>query len=138
MLREKIVAMASEKMVVIADESKLVETLGAFPLPVEVDRFGLRSTIEMITALSEELRLTYEIEVRENDDGKFFTTDGGHCIIDCAFQTIPEPEELSDSLAMIPGVIDSGLFIGIAEQAILGSEGGVKIIDAPFESEEIV
>ncbi len=138
LLREKIVAMASEKMIVIADESKLVETLGAFPLPVEVDRFGLRSTIEMITALSEELGLTYEIAVRETEDGNFYITDGGHCIIDCAFQTIREPEELSDSLAMIPGVIDSGLFIGIAEMAILGSEEGVRIINATFEPDELV
>lgn len=137
LMREKIVAMASERMIVIADESKLVERLGAFPLPIEVDRFGLRSTIEMVTALSEELGLTYDIEVREREDGQFFTTDGGHCILDCAFKVILEPEELSDSLAMIPGVIESGLFIGIAEQAIIGVPGGVEIIDATFDDEGV-
>ena len=135
LLREKIVAMSSDRMVVIADESKLVQTLGKFPLPVEVDRFGLRATMEMIAALTDELGLRHDLNVRENDEGGFFITDSGHHIIDCSYELIPDPEELADCLAMLPGVVDSGLFIGIAEMAFIGGPNGVKVIEAAFDDE---
>jgi len=135
LLREKIVAMSSDRMIVVADNSKMVETLGKFPLPVEVDRFGLRATLEMMAALTDELGLRQELKVRETNEGGFFQTDGGHYIVDCSFDIIPDPEELSDSLTMLPGVIDSGLFIGIAEQVIIGGPDGVTIYDAAFDEE---
>lgn len=136
LLREKIVAMASDQMVVIADESKMVKNLGKFPLPVEVDRFGLRATMEMIAALTDELGLRHELAVRETEEGGFFVTDGGHHIIDCSYGLIPDPEELADCLAMLPGVVDSGLFIGIAEKAFLGGPDGVRVIEASFDDDE--
>jgi len=135
LLREKIVAMSSDRMVVVADNTKMVETLGKFPLPVEVDRFGLRATLEMMAALTDELGLRQELKVRETNDGGFFQTDGGHYIVDCSFEIIPDPEELSDSLTMLPGVIDSGLFIGIAEKVIIGGPEGVTIYDAAFDED---
>lgn len=138
LLREKIVAMASDKMVVIADESKLVDQLGAFPLPIEVEGFGLRSTFEMISVLCSELNLRQELHVRETPEGEFYKTDGGHYIIDGHFGAIPDPEELSDFLSLIPGVIESGLFLGVAERAIIGGASGVQVIEAPVDGEETV
>ncbi len=135
-LREKIVAMASERLIIIADESKVVDQLGAFPLPVEVDGFGLRSTFEMISVLCAELDLKQDLQVRETPEGEFFKTDGGHYIIDCHFGVIPDPEELADCLSLIPGVIESGLFLGIAERAIVGGADGVTVYEAPFEDDE--
>ncbi len=138
LLREKIVAMSSDRMVVIGDNSKLVDTLGKFPLPVEVDRFGLRATLEMIAALTDELGLHQDLQVRESEDGGFYQTDGGHYIVDCSYGVIPDPEELADCLAMLPGVIDSGLFIGIAERALIGGPNGVEVYVSPYEDEEMV
>lgn len=135
LLREKIVAMSSDRMVVIADEGKVVDRLGKFPLPVEVDRFGLRATLEMIAALSDELGLRQELQVRETVEGKFFQTDGGHYIVDCYFEVINDPEELADCLAMLPGVVDSGLFIGIAERAIIGGSEGLTVLEASFDDD---
>lgn len=136
LLREKIVAMASERMIVIADETKVVDQLGAFPLPVEVDGFGLRSTFEMISVLCSELELKQELQVRETPEGEFYKTDGGHFIIDCQLGLISDPEELADCLSLIPGVIDTGLFLGIAERAIIGGADGVVVYEAPFEGDD--
>ena len=138
LLREKIVAMSSDRMVVIADDSKVVDVLGKFPLPIEVDRFGLRATLEMIAAVTKELGLREELKVREATDGGFFQTDGGHYIVDCFYEEIPDPEDLADCLAMLPGVVDSGLFIGIAERAIIGGPDGVEVIESPFDDADLV
>jgi ribose 5-phosphate isomerase A len=137
LLREKIVAMSSDRMVVIADHTKVVQQLGAFPLPVEVDKFGVRSTLEMIAALTEELGLKQDLQVRETDDGGFYQTDGGNYIVDCKFDVITDPEELSDCLAMLPGVVDSGLFIGIAECAFIGGPNGVEVIESSFDEFDV-
>lgn len=137
LLREKIVAMSSDRMVVIADESKLVERLGAFPLPVEVDRFGVRSTLEMIAALNEELGLKQDMQVRETPEGTFYQTDGGHYIVDCQYDDIPDPEDLADCLAMLPGVVETGLFIGIAERAYIGGPNGVEVIESDYDEIEV-
>ena len=83
LLREKIVAMASDRMIVIADNSKFVETLGKFPLPVEVVPFGLSATKAMMAQVSESAGCTGELKLRELEDGTPFLTDGGHLIIDC-------------------------------------------------------
>lgn len=131
LLREKIVAMASEQMVVIADDSKCVDVLGKFPLPIEVEPFGLRATRLMIEALSQEVGCEGEFKLRVNADGTPFKTDGGHLILDCMFGEIPEADALAEALAMVPGVIESGLFIALADVAIIGGAEGITLIEAP-------
>jgi ribose 5-phosphate isomerase A len=130
LLREKIVAMASDRMIVIADPSKRVAQLGAFPLPVEVVQFGSVATLRMIEAAAGDVGCKGRIAFRKTTAGENFVTDGGNFIVDCAFGSIVDPESLGDVLEMIPGVIEHGLFIDIADTAILASADGVEIIDA--------
>lgn len=127
LLREKIVAAASRRMIVIADRSKLVATLGAFALPVEVAPFGLGATRQQIERRCAELGLRGAIELRRKA-GAAFVTDGGHYILDCAFGRIGQPEPLAQALDSIPGVMGHGLFLGLASAAILASEDGLKVI----------
>lgn len=126
LLREKIVAAASGQMVVIADESKVVETLGAFPLPIEVNPFGLGATRIAISKLADKLGLVGEIALRGGD--KPFVTDGGHFILDASFSRIHDAEGLSDGLLNIPGVVQHGLFIGLASAAVIAGTEGIRII----------
>jgi ribose 5-phosphate isomerase A len=128
LLREKIVARASDHMIVIADDSKLVDTLGQFPLPIEVVQFGLRSSLMMIESLSQRVGCAGEIRQRLNKDGTPFITDNGNFILDCHFQRIEKPEALSGALAMVPGVVENGLFIGIASLAIVAGPNGVRYV----------
>jgi ribose 5-phosphate isomerase A len=128
LLREKIVAAASKRVFIIADESKEVETLGAFPLPVEIDRFGARATWLHVERAARELCLGGDISLRRGRDGRAFVTDGGHVILDCAFGAIPQPEKLADRLASIPGVVEHGLFIGLATAIIVAGRGGVRTL----------
>ncbi|SJZ88259.1 ribose-5-phosphate isomerase RpiA [Consotaella salsifontis] len=130
LLREKIVAAASARMVVIADISKKVETLGAFPLPIEVDQFGLGATRRAVEKAASGLGLSGEIVLRQRSD-KVFVTDGGHYILDASFGRIPDPEGLSCALHEIPGVVEHGLFIGLARQAFIASSDGVEAIVSP-------
>ena len=136
LLREKIVAMASDRMIVIADNSKFVETLGKFPLPVEVVPFGLSATKAMMAQVSESAGCTGELKLRELEDGTPFLTDGGHLIIDCHFNALAEPEILEDMFAMIPGVVETGLFLGIADAAIIAGSDGVQLIEAVSEPDQ--
>ncbi|MCT9000087.1 ribose-5-phosphate isomerase RpiA [Chelativorans intermedius] len=129
LLREKIVAAASRRMIVIADESKLVEALGRFPLPIEVNAFGLRATMLAIEAAGRRFGLTGEIRLRMAD-GKPFVTDGGHHIVDASFGRIPATRAFADELNAIPGVVEHGLFIGLASLAILAGRDGIRTIDA--------
>ncbi|MFM8858062.1 MAG: ribose-5-phosphate isomerase RpiA [Actinomycetota bacterium] len=131
LLWEKIVACASERMVVIADGSKEVAVLGKFPLPVEVVRFGLTATKSMITDMAEEAGCRGEIVLRLAADGRPYVTDGGNYIVDCRFGSMPDPEALDAVLKEIPGVVENGLFIGIAERAIIARPGGIAEIVAP-------
>lgn len=117
LLREKIIASASKKMIVVVDESKLVKRLGKFPLPLEVIPFGWEVTIRKIQDLG--CRAT----VRTKDDQPFIT-DNGNYIIDCRFAEIISPASLNDQLKAIPGVVETGLFIGIAAMAIIGYADG--------------
>jgi len=128
LLREKIVATASDRMVVIADDSKMSETLGSHPLPVEVVRFGLRATMRLIEALSAEAGCEGEIKLRPGQGELPFITDQGNLIVDCAFHTIPEPEVLAFALKRVPGVVEHGLFLGLADMAIVAGSGGVKVV----------
>jgi ribose 5-phosphate isomerase A len=129
LLREKIVAMASGRMVAIADHTKRVATLGAFPLPVEIVRFGAVATRNMVEALAAEVGCSGEIALRLQADGGPFTTDSGNLILDCAFGRIADPEALDEALKLIPGVVESGLFLGVADAAIVAGPAGVVVLE---------
>jgi len=131
LLREKIIADASDLMLVVVDETKLVETLGAFALPVEVDPFGFTLTARKVF---EALRATGiarpDVNLRRRADGaEPFVTDGGHFILDCGCGEIPDPEAAARRLSDIPGVIEHGLFIDLARAVIVGEEGGVRVLE---------
>lgn len=128
-LREKIVAMASERFVVIADHGKKVDALGRFPLPVEVVEFGARSTRTLMQTLAADAGCHGEITQRMKD-GAPFRTDGGNFIFDCAFGIIEDAEELAAAFEMIPGVVEHGLFLGICDVAIIAGPDGVDILEA--------
>ena len=131
LLREKIVASASLRMIVIADASKKVLTLGKFPLPVEVVRFGVRSTRDMIEELAAGAGCFGAIKQRVGQDGQPFVTDGGNYIFDCAFDMIDEPDSLDMMLKMVPGVVENGLFLGMAERAIIAGPNGIEELESP-------
>jgi ribose 5-phosphate isomerase A len=131
LLREKIVAVASGQMIVIADESKWVDVLGRFPLPIEVLPFGLESTRRAIESALSDLGLSGAVTQRRVKDGHVFVTDGGHWILDAALGRIVDPGALALKLAAIPGVMGHGLFIGIAHVAILAGPNGVRVIERP-------
>jgi ribose 5-phosphate isomerase A len=127
LLREKIVAAASKRMIVIADRSKLVATLGRFHLPIEVNKFGLKATELAIGRTAAALGLAGPLTLRLRD-GAPFVTDGGHLIIDASFGRIPDPRALSGALHAIPGVVEHGLFLGMASAAILAGPDGIEIL----------
>ncbi len=129
LLREKIVAAASKQMVVIADETKWVETLGAFPLPVEVSRFGFALTMQRIAeALRETNCAGHEVELRVSGKANEpVITDGGNYIIDAHTKRIPNAEALAVRLQGIAGVVEHGLFLGLAHTVILGKAKGAEI-----------
>ncbi|KSU88651.1 MULTISPECIES: ribose-5-phosphate isomerase RpiA [Priestia] len=112
LLREKMIAKASEQFIVVADSTKLVQTLGAFPLPVEVVRFGWEMTAKHMRDLGCVPRL------RLLEDHTPFITDNGNYIIDCHFQEIKRPHELEVALNMIPGVVENGLFNHMTSRVI--------------------
>lgn len=129
LLREKIVATASKSMLVIADQSKLVKILGAFPLPIEVNPFGLGATERAIEKAAVRLGLSGRLHLR-SAEGHPFITDGGHYIIDASFGRILEPEALSEELLAIPGVVEHGLFLNIAKRSVIAmNDGTIKVLD---------
>ncbi len=130
LLREKIVAMAADRVVIMVDDSKLVDTLGAFKLPVEVVKFGLTATRDMIETLAADCGCEGEIELRMTAEGQPFISDNGNYILDCNFGKIEDPEELDDALKFIPGVVESGLFLEICDVAIIAGDDGVQKIEA--------
>lgn len=128
LLREKIVASASARMIVIADSSKRVSKLGKFPLPIEVVPFGLTATERAIAKLLDSLGMEGELRLRRAKDGGPYVTDGGHFILDAHLGRIDKPNVLASTLNNIPGVVEHGLFIGLASGAILATgEGLVEI-----------
>ncbi len=131
LLREKIVAAASARMIVIADQSKWVDALGRFPLPVEVAPFGLTATQRAIERAIAAIQRPGRLSLRQGRDGHAFVTDGGHWIIDAALGRIDEPQAMAHALAGIPGVMEHGLFIGLAQMAIVAGPDGVKIVERP-------
>ncbi len=120
LLREKIVAAASHAMLVISDDSKLVARLGRFPLPVEVNVFGLGATLKRLESVMTRHGAHKSMGLRRNADGSNFVTDGGHLIVDCAFGAIADAGALSEDLFAIPGVVEHGLFLGLAKRALIG------------------
>jgi ribose 5-phosphate isomerase A len=131
LLREKIVASASAKMLVIADQSKCVPILGRFPLPIEIVPFGAASTRRAVEAAAAEAGCPGPAILRKGKDGLAFVTDGGHWVLDAQLQRIPDPQELAARLAVIPGVMEHGLFIGLAGTAIVAGPDGVRLIERP-------
>src|SRR5271170_4477881 len=129
LLREKIVAAASKRMAVIVDSTKLVRVLGAFPLPVEVVPFGLAATRRHIEQAIAGLGLAGPIRLRGGSTP--FVTDGGHYILDCSLGAIDQPERLGEMLSMLPGVVEHGLFVGLARTAIIAGAKGVQVLGDP-------
>jgi ribose 5-phosphate isomerase A len=129
LLREKIVAAASARLVVIADESKWVKTLGRFPLPVEVMPFGLAATRRAIEAAAVASGCPGPTKLRQTKDGHAFVTDGGHWILDASLQRIADAKMLADRLSAIPGVVEHGLFIGLAQAVILAGPTGARVVE---------
>ncbi len=127
LLREKIVAAASRRMIVIADASKRVERLGRFPLPIEVVPFGLGATRRAVAAALQRAGCSGELHLRQAADA-VFETDGGHYILDAHLGQIAEPERLADALKSVPGVVEHGLFLGLASGAIIAGESGLMEI----------
>lgn len=129
LLREKIVANASREMIVIADEGKLVQRLGRYPLPIEVVDFGLAATERAVEAALKDAGYDVTPRLRRRPDGHVFVTDQGHHILDAGLGTIPDARSLARHLADIPGVVEHGLFIGLARRAVLAGQGGVRVIE---------
>ena len=131
LLREKIVATSSAEMIVIADESKWVETLGRFPLPIEIAPFGATVTQRAIEKSAAEVGCSGPVPLRRAQNGHAFVTDGGHWLVDAQLQRIADPPALAARLSAIPGVMEHGLFIGLARAAILAGPGGIRVVERP-------
>lgn len=127
LLREKIVASSSANMIVIADGSKEVATLGKFPLPIEVVPFGLKATTNAIAKALETAGLPQKLVLRGGVQDPF-VTDGGHYILDAYLEAIPDAQSLARELVDIPGVVEHGLFIGLATKAYVAGTNGVKTV----------
>jgi ribose 5-phosphate isomerase A len=121
LLKEKIVASASKQVVIIADASKRVQELGAFPLPVEIIKFAQPLVMKRIQALGA------EVSLRTSADGRPYLTDENNHILDCRFGRISDPERLARQLSDMPGVVEHGLFIGMASVALIAK--GSEIIE---------
>ncbi|HET9716541.1 MAG TPA: ribose-5-phosphate isomerase RpiA [Pseudolabrys sp.] len=128
LLREKIVAAASASLIVIADQSKCVDVLGRFPLPIEVVSFGITATQRALNRAIRTVQPSGALSLRLGKDGHPFVTDNGHWIIDAALGRIDDPDALAHAISAVPGVVEHGLFIGLAQAAIIGSSDGVKIL----------
>ncbi len=124
LLREKIIAHASKYEVIVVDESKVKKVLGEFPLPIEIVRFGYRRTMNVLSSLGcgPSLRM---------QDKAPFITDNGNYIVDCKFNRIENPKILEEKIDKIPGVVEIGLFIDMANEVVVGKKEGVKIMRRP-------
>jgi len=122
LLREKIVAAASDRMIVIADDTKWVDVLGRFPLPVEVVPFALSLCERRLRSLGLD-------PVRYEADGKLFHTDNGNHILDCRTGPIADPLGLENAIRAIPGVVEHGLFVGLASMVVLAGADGIRVVE---------
>jgi ribose 5-phosphate isomerase A len=123
--REKIVAASSRRLVVVADASKQVQTLGRFPLPVEIVPFGAGSTVRRIGQAARQAGCEGDIVLRRSGADPL-VTDNGNWIVDCHFGTIPAPADLAVALAIVPGVVEHGLFVALCSGVIIGTPGGIE------------
>ena len=131
LLREKIVAAASAEMLVIADDSKWVSMLGRFPLPVEIAPFGAAATRRAVEAAAAAAGCPGSAPIRKAPNGHAFVTDCGHWLLDAQLQRIADPKTLAARLSAVPGVMEHGLFIGLARTAIVAGPDGVRVIERP-------
>jgi len=129
LLREKIVAAASDRMIVIADDTKWVDKLGRFPLPVEVIPFGLAATLRAMAKAFAQGGVSGQMAVRKGKDGHVFVTDGGHWIVDAHLGRIGDAPRLAGLLGAIPGIVEHGLFIGLASAAVLAGTNGIRVVE---------
>ena len=129
LLREKIVAAASDRMIVIADDTKWVDVLGRFPLPVEVIPFGLAATQRAMADAFAQSGVSGQMGLRKGRDGHVFVTDGGHWIVDAHLGRITDAPRLAGLLSLIPGVVEHGLFIGLAGTAVLAGAQGIRVVE---------
>jgi ribose 5-phosphate isomerase A len=121
LLREKIVASATKQLVIVADASKRVPVLGRFPLPVEVIKFAKALIVKKIEALGA------KVSLRRGPDGKPYLTDENNYILDCRFERIPDADGLARQLSDMPGVVEHGLFIGMASVVLIAN--GSEIVE---------
>ncbi len=128
LLREKIVAAASDRMTVIADVSKWVEVLGRFPLPIEVIPFGLAATRRALEKAFAQCGVSGQMVLRKGRDGHVFVTDGGHWIVDAHLGRIEDAPRLAGHLGAIPGVVEHGLFTNLADTAVLAGGQGIRVV----------
>ncbi|MFN3959781.1 MAG: ribose-5-phosphate isomerase RpiA [Parvularculaceae bacterium] len=126
LLREKIVASAARRFVVIADSSKKVAQLGRFPLPVEIERFAFALTVREIRSVLSDLGYDGGVQLRVSTAGRVFLSDGGNFILDCPLGRISDARALDAALKKVPGVIETGLFIAMADEVILAGPSGVE------------
>ncbi|MBL8789473.1 MAG: ribose-5-phosphate isomerase RpiA [Rhizobiales bacterium] len=129
LLIEKIVATSAKEVVIITDESKRVKTLGKFPLPIEIVNMGIKATAWKLERAFRMLGMNPKMVLRMKD-GQAFRTDMGNVIVDAACDEIKEPERLEFMLNNIPGVVNNGLFIGIASRVIMATSKGTQEITA--------
>ena len=134
LLREKIVAAAARSFLVIADATKYVERLGAFPLPVEINPFGAASTALQVERVLSRMDWSIEAQIRRNPatpggESAPFITDGGHWIVDCRLGAILDAPALDDALLRIPGVVETGLFLGMADRAYLATGEDIEVLE---------
>lgn len=126
LLREKIVAAASGTLVIVADDSKLVDALGRNALPVEVEPFGWQTTVEALASLGCEPHR----RLIDGDPERPFMTDGGHYTVDCTFPSIQDPAALEIEIRRIPGALECGLFVGLARTAFVAGADGTIVMEA--------
>lgn len=131
LLREKIVASASSRMIVIVDAGKWVSKLGAFALPIEVVPFGYGATLRAIEKAIGGVQSLGPMKLRQTKEGHPFVTDGGHWIVDAALGRIDDPRGLAHALSAVPGVMEHGLFIDLASVVIIGGPDGARTIERP-------
>ena len=127
LLREKLVWEASDRCIVIADAAKVVATLGAFALPIEVVAFGHKTTGNRIADVLSDHEIGQPARVRQADRG-LVRTDGGNLIYDAGCRAIHDPARLADDLKLITGVVEHGLFLDLADEAIIGLDSGVETL----------
>ncbi|WP_029002326.1 ribose-5-phosphate isomerase RpiA [Azorhizobium doebereinerae] len=129
LLREKIVASAAREMIVIADDTKLVAMLGRFPLPIEIVTFGTTATLRRLEGAVVSAGCAGELRLRLSADGKPVITDQGNVIVDAHLGQIPDPRRLARALEEVAGVVEHGLFLGLARRAVLAGADGIRVIE---------